>query len=248
MKHSWYIIVPLIFVAPLLLNYFLLWHSPIDIVGDSEIWLSFWGAYLTSLVTLLVLFSTLKQQMVLSNVGLNERKIQTLLKNFKENFDFIRYMDVHRNIELIKNHEYKESQLFFYNEIQKCLTKQSTIFLDFNNNETIEYRYIFLKQCKAYANLINHAIRVEKFSSIETLGRKISYFKECEGNGKSFFSTEEYEEIVKSKSEEEFISTLIKTLDRCFESFGKTTYPTTQKELIEISNKIIERLTKELCK
>lgn len=248
MKQSWYI-VPLIFIAPLLLNYFLLWHSPIDIVGDSEIWLSFWGAYLASLVTLLVLFITLKQQMALFKGGLNERRIQNLSTNFKENFDFVRYMDVHYNIELIKNHEFEKSRLFFYNEIQKCLTKQSTINLDFDDNETIEYRDVFLKQCKAYADLINHAIRVDKLSSIETLDRKISCFKESEenGSGKRLFFTKEYEEIVKSKSEEEFISSLIKTLDRYFDLFGDT-YRTTQQELIEISKKTIEKLYKELLK
>jgi len=249
MKQSWYI-VPLIFVTPLLLNYFLLLHSPIDIVGDSEIWLSFWGSYVASLVTLLVLFITLKQQMALFKRGLNERRIQNLSKNFKENFDFVRFMDVHYNIEFIRNHEYEKSHLFFFNEIQKCLTKLTIIDLDFYDKDTVEYREVFKQQCTAYTDLINHAIRVNKLSSVETLEGKISYFKTCEENesGKKLFTIEECKKIINSNSEDEFISTLIKTLEGCFQSFVETVYPTTQKELIEISTKVIEKLNNELCK
>lgn len=77
---NWKIIVAVIIIVlvPILLNYILLLRIGISeqwLIGDSESWLSFWGTYIGSIGTLLMVFityKTLKQ----NNEQLNELKRQ----------------------------------------------------------------------------------------------------------------------------------------------------------------------------
>lgn len=267
LKKYWYLIV-LLFILPIGLNFLLQANAPYSIVGDSSNWLSFWSTYLASilgsLITLFVLYKTLKQneanndeskklQVIIFKKGLEERRIHELSIILKDSLRFINYTKFHRNYNFIISEEYETASSFFDVEITRCLDSFSLISLDFisSDKDKIEEEYLtlFKNVLNEYTNLISVIIRVIAVMEKGDLKSKIDTFKKKhQGKGKVLFTIQEYTKLTLAPEEFLFDEYVEQILNDRFEKFckiygeGHPVLIRKSKELIFHKKELLEKI------
>lgn len=267
-KKYWYLLV-LLFVLPIGLNFLLQANAPFSVIGDPSVWLTFWGTYsasiIGSLITLFVLYKTLKQneanneeskslQIAIFKKGLEERRILELSVILKNCLHYIDYPKLSRNCNALKSKEFSETRSFFDSEIVRSLNTLSSLSLDFitsdKDDKENEFKTLFRNILDEYIKLISMAIRI--FSIIETLGfeNKMGVFKikyEKDLKGVSLFTKEEYNIVVQSTNGGYFNAKLMEFLDVRINRFNDE-YSVSHQRLINMSKELISYKKEQLEK
>lgn len=204
-KKYWYLLV-LLFVLPIGLNFLLQANAPYSVIGDPSVWLSFWGTYfasiLASLITLFVLYKTLKQnetsllktlsqneanneeskklQIVIFKKGLEERRIIELSTMLKDYISYVDYPKLTRNCIDLRNNNFVKVKSFFDSEIARCLSTTAALPLDFittqEDNNEFEFKEIFRHILNEYVNVISMAVRIISIIEYELHKDKLEAF------------------------------------------------------------------------
>jgi hypothetical protein len=137
---KYWLVIPII-LTPVVLNSSLQLQAPINIIGDSESWLNFWGTYLASIVTLMVLYITVRHnqknnkktqqlQIAIMQNGIRERWLNDLVNTLKKNLSYVNLQKLTyhtNNIDL----NLKDSCNFFLAEVSKGCNTDIETTLDF---------------------------------------------------------------------------------------------------------------------
>jgi len=263
----WYLI-PIILLTPILINYILLIESPIQIIGKSENWLSFWGTYIASiisgLITLIVLYATLKQNEINNNLTkklqidifkkqLEERRLSDFTQFMKENLSYIDWVTINDNILLTYEKDYSAPFSFFKIEAKRTLSKKAVIELEFiskvNNNTEIEFKTKLTKLLDEYIILINVVLRLVTTLQLENLNKRKNKFEELykKDTVPNLFSVEEFNLVMNTQFNNTFDDQLLKILENKHTQFTKS-YSCLQNDLIKLSLIIIKNRVLEFEK
>ncbi|WP_321281647.1 hypothetical protein [Marinifilum fragile] len=260
-KKYWYIptgiiSLLLIVVLPIFINWALQQKTSYEVIGNSETWLSFWSTYLGtiigSLITLYVLYLTLKQneannkkakdlQIAIYKKGLEERRIQELTQAFRESLHFIELAKITRYIRLIQIEEYEKPEVFFLDELGKTFNKHSSFELDFisyTNDKNLDcYKSIFVDliiKYSDYVTLITFIIDLLKNEDYTSKIRRLILNSEI----KEYIKDEEYNTLVNCDSDEKFIREILFILNNYSKDHNKE-YNELHSKLVDLSEQIL---------
>lgn len=236
------LIILIILIAPPILNFILQLPAQIKVIGNSESWLNFWAAYSASIVTLYVLYITVKHnqknnnetqqlQIAIMQNGIRERWLNDLVATLKKNLSYV-------NLQKIAYHtnnfhvNLQESYHFFFTEAIKDNNKDIETTLDFlfiekEENDTIKANYIdvFRKISNKQGEYLNIAhkilIVVEKpnhAERINSLQRLYEADKESKV-GLNGFTEAEYLRLKDITNNDDFIRELVTQLNDRFNTF-----------------------------
>lgn len=268
LKQYWYVLL-IILILPIGLNFALRLNTTNSIIGDSETWLAFWSTYLASilgsLITLYVLFKTLKQneannkdskdlqlevfeksknlQIAIYQKGLEERRIQELAHTFKESLHFIDNSKITYYQRLLRVGKLEEIEKYFLNEITRGINADSSYELDYistgNDKNLDEYKDTF-------NNIIDQYVR---FSAIVVVITDILQRKGLKGKIdrlNNYFnpkinitlSDDEYSILIKSEDDYQFVSEIVNILNHRVKEYFKQ-YGELHKILKNLSKQIL---------
>jgi len=276
LKQYWYILL-LILILPIGLNFTLRLNTTNNIIGNSETWLAFWSTYLASilgsLITLFVLYKTLKQneannedskelqqdifkksqdlQISIYQKGLEERRLQELTQKLKSSLYFLDYTQLLHYQRMVKAAKFEIADKFFTNETTRCFKASSSYGLDFtsaNKDEKLEeFAKDYGKILVLYTNLVTQTKIIISILNNESFEQKKDNFKNLfkQSDIIYYFPDIEYENILDSKSNKQFvdqISTILTDLNSNF----STEYNNIQNKLILTSETLIRNKLTEL--
>jgi hypothetical protein len=259
-KRYWFI--PLILSVPIILNWSLQLQAPINIIGDSESWLNFFGMYSGSIVTLYVLYKTVKhnqknnqetqnQQIAIMQNGIRERWLNDLVNTLKKNLSYV-------NLQKITYHTYnchlnlQDSCNFFLAEVSKgCNTDIETtldfLFIEEEEKDTVKAKYIdvFREISNKQGEYLNIAYKILSFVGKSNLTERIELLhKKYEADKKSKvglngFTETEYLQLKSSTNNADFNQELATLLNKRFNTFIDE-YQLLKPKLDIVTQKLVE--------
>lgn len=133
MKKYWWIVF-IALTIPIALNFALRIRFPLSVIGDEELWLTFWGSYggavVGSIITLFVLYKTLSQNEK-NNTATKDQQIRIIKAQFRQkwlddltpilirNNSYIKIIELNIAVTYIVT-DIDRAEKFFNNEISLC--------------------------------------------------------------------------------------------------------------------------------
>lgn len=152
LKRYWWIIV-LVLAAPIMLNYIILIPAVGQIVGDSTDWLSFWGGYLSAIISAIIAFVILIVQREDNRLENVENREENKKENIKNREIQIKVLEYQQQKEWLNNFSKAVLEnLVWYNPT--CLNKIQQMM-------RLKYDYLHVQQ--EIMDLTNH---IEKENNV----------------------------------------------------------------------------------
>lgn len=258
---KYWFILPIL-LAPIILNWSLQLQTSINIIGNSESWLNFWGMYSASIVTLIVLLITVRhnektnqktqdQQIAIMQNGIRERWLNDLVITLKKNLSYVNRQKInhHTNNSLVN---LQDSCNFFLAEVSKgCNTDIETtldfLFIEKEEKDTIKADYIdvFKKISNKQGEYLNIAYKIlivygksNHTERMESLDRMYKADKKSKV-GLNGFTETEYIQLKGITDNDEFLKKLITILNKRFITFFDE-YPLLQIRLNSVTQKLVK--------
>lgn len=187
-------------------------------------------------------------QIAIYQKGLEERRIQELAQIFKESLHFINQSQIHYNQRLIITGNYTEASKFFISEMARCKQTISTLSLDFipvsKGEKLDEYREIYTDLLELYLILSTQIMNITSILNGQSFTEKKNLFH-LTNTFTTLFSQSETNDIIRAKSESQFVRQLTAIIQKQINEFSTKTN-SIEKQLMRKSVAIIGDKIKQL--
>lgn len=236
-KYWWLGLVVLALVIPIILNCVLSISSNFHVLGDEELWLSFWGSYggalIGSFITLIALFMTLSQNDK-SNKHTRAQQVSILRAQFRQKWvddlkpilshgiNSIKITELGDTIIAIK-YETKRAEMYIRNEFSRHISDPTELILHLSANpvsglDIFETDYVkyYTQISTEYSNFLSFG---DKVFLLLSNSNTIESAKECLTStietDKEIFTIDEIEKLRATQTIDDFIHKLhLSIIDR----------------------------------